>query len=60
MRSRLNSEVKKAGGLRAWAREHGVAVSQVSKTLAGTIPAPPMVLAALGLCRVISYQKVDP
>lgn len=59
MRLRFDNQVKKAGGVRAWARAHDLSHSQVSRAAAGDIPVPPLVLAALGLRRVVTYQQIS-
>ena len=59
MRARFDTAIRKAGGQRAWARTHDLSASQVSKAAAGDIPVPPLVLAALGLRRVVTYQQLD-
>jgi hypothetical protein len=52
----LRSEVKRAGSQRAFAREAGVNVSVVSKTLRGTVLPSEKILAALKL-RVVYLSK---
>lgn len=58
MRSRLQREVIKAGGLRAFARQHEIDAGQLSKAMADeSKPIPPIVLVAIGLRRVVTYRS---
>ena len=54
----LQRQCQDAGGYRAWGRLHGVHEAQVRGTCAGDIAPPPAVLRALGLRRVITYERV--
>lgn len=47
-----------AGSKSAWAREHGVAPVYVGRVLAGRELPGPKLLTAMGLRRVVSYERI--
>lgn len=50
--------MNEAGGLRMWCRMHRIAPSQASMVKNGKQPLPPGMLRALGLRRVVRYERV--
>lgn len=54
----LRREVAKAGSQSAWAALHGVAPAYVSDVLAGRREPGAVILAPLGLEKVVSYRRV--
>jgi hypothetical protein len=54
----LRSEVAEAGSETAWAHPHGISQSYVNFVLRNAISPGPKLLKALGLKKVISYEKV--
>lgn len=57
---RLRTEIDSAGSQSAFARLHGLTHTVVSQTLRGRIDPPPVLLAALGLRRVVRYLDAPP
>lgn len=60
IRSLLFAQCEQAGGLRAWARRHGVPVSLVSETLSGRRPPGEAIANALGFLCVPAFLPVRP
>ena len=54
----LRREVAKAGSETAWAYPHGISQSYVNFVLRNVISPGPKMLKALGLKKVISYERV--
>lgn len=54
----LRREVAEAGSEIAWAAPHGISQSYVNFVLRNVIRPGPKILKALGLKKVISYEKV--
>mgnify|MGYP001267668001 CR=1 FL=1 len=56
MMARLEEAVVAAGGVRPFARQHGVEASQVSRALSRERSVSEPILAALGLERIVTYR----
>jgi len=55
----LRAEVAKAGSQQAWAKQHNVDRPRVSAVLAGSRKLTPQIAAALGLTRVVAYERAE-
>ncbi len=56
--SLLLAEIDKAGSERAWAEAHKISNTYVNFVLKGACPPGPKMLNALGIIKVVSYEKV--
>ena len=54
----LRRRIAKRESMSAWAAEHGIAKSYLSQVLAGHTTPGPSVLDALGLKKVVTYQRL--
>ena len=54
---KLTAEIEIAGGQRQWARENGISQAYVNQVSRGHALPGAKLLAALGLRRVVSYEK---
>lgn len=56
----LRSAIDQAGTARAWCEANHVAPSLVSDVLRGRRDPPPVMLHALGVCRIVTYEPLNP
>jgi DNA-binding transcriptional regulator YdaS (Cro superfamily) len=57
VRALLRRECDKIGNQAAWAKAHGVSAAYVSDVLVGRREPGDAILRALGLVRVVTYQR---
>lgn len=55
--ARLEEAVVTAGGVRAFARTHGLEASQVSRALSRERAVSEPILAVLGVVRLVTYEE---
>ena len=55
----LRRQIEQSVSLRGWCRRTGVSPALASSVMTGKTRVCPSVLSALGLVRVVSYQRVD-
>lgn len=56
---RLKMAVDAAGGVRAFARLHGMSPSYVSMVRNGTKEFGPLIESAIGVCRIPAWENLD-
>lgn len=58
--ARIREHIEVAGSMRAYARKHGLSVSNVSETLSGKREPSQTILDTVGLARATTYTQVKP
>ena len=54
---RISAACREAGGQKAWAMRHGISASYVSDVLQGKTDPGPLILAPLGLQKIVRYVE---
>ena len=55
--ARIAAACREAGGQKAWAMKHGISASYVSDVLQGKTDPGPLILAPLGLQKIVRYVE---